>query len=217
MLNRKCKNIKILLPEFVEGVLAPEDKKLVEVHIVKCDNCLSDISEIKHTLNLLQFEAEKKVPINYFSTLPALIRERLEKKKEKFTIPIFWFRYAHGLAAMLVVGIISTLYILLSDKGSFNGAEEVNLYSNILELENQTHLQLIESNYYIPNETEAILNNRLTGNLQNFSSKKLSKMNKMDLELTDFLAFLVEFDNQSKSEFDYLLAVSEEISNEAIH
>lgn len=46
----ECEIVEDLLLGYVDGVLNTESKKLVDKHLLECDNCLKRLNEIKNDI-----------------------------------------------------------------------------------------------------------------------------------------------------------------------
>ena len=63
----ECEIVQDLLLGYVDGVLNTESKKLVEKHLLKCDNCQTKLKEIKADIN--ENESTQKKEIDYLKKI----------------------------------------------------------------------------------------------------------------------------------------------------
>ena len=61
MKNKKeCEIVQDLLVNYVDDVLNPESKKLVEEHLIECNECERKLKQIKEDVNAI-FAGEREV------------------------------------------------------------------------------------------------------------------------------------------------------------
>lgn len=71
------KHVNILLPDYVLGRLAQEERSLVERHLQSCPLCQEDEREVRLSLERIP-PSTKAAPDGYFSTLLPRIRMRID-------------------------------------------------------------------------------------------------------------------------------------------
>jgi hypothetical protein len=76
----KCKEIKYLLPEFVEHTLPSEEEMIVSRHLESCRNCSSEYNQIADLYAHLGKEPENILQQSYWNNLIPLIHSRIERK-----------------------------------------------------------------------------------------------------------------------------------------
>lgn len=92
----RCKEIKYLLPEFVEHKLPPEEKMTISQHLESCRNCSTEFRQIIDLYARLENEPTNLHPQSYWNNLIPLIHSRIERKSgrlykgllAKFSIPV---------------------------------------------------------------------------------------------------------------------------------
>ncbi len=92
----RCKEIKYLLPEFVEHKLPPEEKMTISQHLESCRNCSTEFRQIIDLYARLENEPTNLPPQSYWNNLIPLIHSRIERKSgrlykgllAKFSIPV---------------------------------------------------------------------------------------------------------------------------------
>lgn len=70
----KCKQVKRLLDEFVEGELGSPQRETVERHLGVCPSCREEVSALRRTIDLIAEFGELKEPPDFLTQ----VRERLE-------------------------------------------------------------------------------------------------------------------------------------------
>ncbi len=102
----KCKEIHILLSDYLEDLLEPSKRKMVERHLEECESCRLKLEEIKQLFSVL---AQDKVPPmeeDYWTNFLPRVRARIEeRRKPKFRL-VAKTRLALGLLSLLLVAII---------------------------------------------------------------------------------------------------------------
>ena len=102
-----CNEIKDMLPLYIDDELEDAEKKLVEEHIKKCENCKKELEEYKKIIYMLQNMTEEEPPKGYCKRLhDKLLKTKVEKK---ISIRSRWIKYGSIAAAfVLVVSVIYT-------------------------------------------------------------------------------------------------------------
>lgn len=102
----KCKEIHILLSDYLENSLEPSKRKTVEQHLEECESCRLKLEETQQLFSVL---AQDKVPPmedDYWTNFLPRVRARIEeRKKPKFRL-IPKTRLAVGLISLLLVAVV---------------------------------------------------------------------------------------------------------------
>lgn len=101
-----CNEIKDMLPLYIDDELDDKEKKLVEEHIEKCENCKKELEEYKKIIYMLQNMTEEEPPKGYCKRLhEKLLKTKVEKK---ISTRSRWIKYGSIAAAFVLV--VSAIY-----------------------------------------------------------------------------------------------------------
>jgi len=75
-----CKDIEEKLTAYQEGTLPPEEKRLVEEHLVECAQCSTNLAELEKTVGLLKNLPEVEPPPWFAQKIITHIRKSSEEK-----------------------------------------------------------------------------------------------------------------------------------------
>lgn len=114
----KCKSVENLIPEYIEGTLAPKRSNQLERHIEDCPQCQEELQTFEETIH-----HASSVPVEYptpeaWKAFWPTLRVRISQNQgfEEDRLP-FWVRM-HGWK---IVGVACVLTLLLSFWGLSNG------------------------------------------------------------------------------------------------
>lgn len=115
-----CNDIKDMLPLYIDEELDDKEKKLVEEHIEKCENCRKEFEEYKKIIYMLQNMFEEEPPKGYCKRLhEKLLKVKIQKKVNTRNI---WVKY--GSIAAVFVLVVSAIYLSLDFRmGSMKNSE----------------------------------------------------------------------------------------------
>ncbi len=130
----ECEIVQDLLLGYVDGVLNTESKKLVEKHLLKCDNCQTKLKEIK--ADIKENESTQKKEIDYLKKI---------RRKSKIKSVIL------AIVIILILCFITYLYKFIIINNIMNKADKA-LQANNLYMEERTEMQdnsvIITKRYY---------------------------------------------------------------------
>lgn len=113
----KCDEISTLLVEVSEGSIAPEQKRLVEDHLITCERCTESLALLGTAFETLRGLDAEDVPTHYFANLLPKVRRRLtESHSRKFrpAVPEWTRRLLAPASALGIVAAIVALFVLLN-------------------------------------------------------------------------------------------------------
>ena len=138
----ECEIVQDLLLGYVDGVLNTESKKLVEKHLLKCDNCQTKLKEIK--ADIKENESTQKKEIDYLKKI---------RRKSKIKSVIL------AIVIILILCFITYLYKFIIINNIMNKAKK-SLQSNNLYIEARTETSnnsvVISKRYYKDNKYKEI-------------------------------------------------------------
>ena len=114
----KCKSVENLIPEYIEGMLAPKRSNQLELHIEDCPQCQKELQTFEETIHHASgVPVEYPTPEAWKAFWPTL-RVRISQNQgvEKDRLPL-WVRI-HGWK---MAGVACVLTLLLSFWGLSNG------------------------------------------------------------------------------------------------
>jgi hypothetical protein len=110
----KCKDIKELLPSYLDDFLEPEKKKIIEEHLCSCSQCSKELADLKKAMQMLQEIEEVDTPPWFKQQIMARVRQEAAEKKEGFFKRLFYPLHVkipvQALAMVLVAVIALYLY-----------------------------------------------------------------------------------------------------------
>ncbi len=77
----ECKGIKEKLGAYLEGVLSPEEMRIIEEHLPSCPECRRNLADLKKTGELVKDLSEVEPPAWFTQKIMSRIRAEEEKKK----------------------------------------------------------------------------------------------------------------------------------------
>ena len=103
-----CREIQKSLSSYLDGLLSPEEKKLVEGHLPSCVQCSATLAELKKTKDLLRNLDDVEPPPWLAAKIMACVREEKEQQASFFKKLFFPFHIKVPLQALsvILVGVI---------------------------------------------------------------------------------------------------------------
>ena len=112
----ECKQIQAMLTPYLEGLVSPDEKQLVEQHLASCTQCTDAIEDLKKTAGLLRNLEEVEPPPWFTQKVMARVREEAEKKNvgvlERLFFPLRVKVPIQALATAMIV--VLALYVFRS-------------------------------------------------------------------------------------------------------
>ncbi|MCM8759514.1 MAG: zf-HC2 domain-containing protein [Candidatus Omnitrophica bacterium] len=99
----ECKDICEKLSDFIDGLLAEDERKLIQKHIDRCEKCLGKYKKMKETIELLQTLPEIKAPENFSEGVIQKISERQFQKQRRLTLWLGRFAFAEIIVLVLII------------------------------------------------------------------------------------------------------------------
>lgn len=57
-----CHEVVVLVTDYLEDALTPEDRRRVEEHLAECDGCTAYLDQIRETIRLTGMIREEQIP-----------------------------------------------------------------------------------------------------------------------------------------------------------
>lgn len=137
-MNLNCEQTRELLNAYLDKLLSKEEKELVEAHLSKCNNCLSELQLLKETSLLLKNLERAKLPDGF----EYLIKSRIKNKYNKlfwnllFSSRLINFPFSKQVSFILIfILIISGLIVVLEHSQKGNSDSEVHRENNLIQEE----------------------------------------------------------------------------------
>lgn len=112
----ECKQIQVMLPALLEGVLSPDEERLANEHLAMCQHCGAALEDLKKAANLVQGLEEVEPPPWFTQKVMSRIREEAEQKKSGIFGRLFYPLHVkvpiQALASLLIV--VLALYVYRS-------------------------------------------------------------------------------------------------------
>ncbi|HUJ89908.1 MAG TPA: zf-HC2 domain-containing protein [Syntrophorhabdales bacterium] len=112
----ECKQIQVMLPALLEGVLSPDEERLANEHLAMCQHCGAALEDLKKAANLIQGLEEVEPPPWFTQKVMSRIREEAEQKKSGIFGRLFYPLHVkvpiQALASLLIV--VLALYVYRS-------------------------------------------------------------------------------------------------------
>ena len=148
----KCEDVKIELPEYIDGKLDDKGTEAVRNHIDSCEDCRKLFLEMKSFLQFTDSLPEEQVPAGMKEEFMKLLEDEMPRRQRQVLMIPAWMK----VAAMIVVALVtySTGYYMGTEKGEEKTQQlEVTL--------NQTKRQVLLAGlkeYTGPQKIEAVYN-----------------------------------------------------------
>lgn len=118
---KDCSKIKELYTFYVYKDVSPEEEKAISEHLKECPECASEVDSLRKTVDLLNMEAELKVPQNILEDFESKVYKRIAAESIKSPVSNFfsnimaWFSSRRlvlvpSAAAAFIVGIFIGVY-----------------------------------------------------------------------------------------------------------
>ena len=199
----KCDNIHPLIIDFLYDEISEENKKILQIHLKKCDNCRKEVESLKNTSKILQRWEDVEPDFNLVMVTEKVgwienIKERLQKFLPKSR------KIGYGLAYGFI-GIFLLLALANTEisyqQGNFKmrmalfskqSKQNQNKANEILS--NQFVEKLQQENYYLMKtmieQSEARQRKQWQSSLvqfnQNLEQKRIQDLNLIGSGLSDF-------------------------------
>ena len=112
----ECKRIQEMLPAFLEGVLSPEEKKLLREHLATCQHCSAALEDLKKVVQLVQGLDDVEPPPWFAQKVMSQVRKEAERKKRGLIARLFYPLHVkvpiQALASVVIV--VLALYVYRS-------------------------------------------------------------------------------------------------------
>src|SRR4030043_1068432 len=77
----KCQDIQQMLSAYVEGIVPPEEKMLVDEHLTSCQKCNESLSDLRKTIDYVHSLEDVEPPAWLTQKVMAKIKAETEPKK----------------------------------------------------------------------------------------------------------------------------------------
>jgi hypothetical protein len=109
----KCRDIKEKLPAYFEGIVNPEDKRLIGEHLLSCEKCRVALEDLKKTQALVHNLEEVEPPPWLTQKVMSRIRKETEQKIgifQKLFYPLHIKLPIEAFATLLIVVLALFIY-----------------------------------------------------------------------------------------------------------
>ncbi len=109
----ECRKIREMLMTYFEGIASPQERKLVEEHILSCHGCSNALENLKRTKELIKGLPEVEPPPWLQQRVMARIRSEEEAKKSLFRklfYPLHIKVPIEGFATVLIAGVALVVF-----------------------------------------------------------------------------------------------------------
>ncbi len=144
----KCRQIQILLPDFIQGKSTTEEHNLVSGHLALCELCNEETTQLHKLITNIQMLNHPEPSRSYFGTLLPRIHSRIEKKSMPF-IPEWALRFVFPMAAALVIVIV------LSQVDLLNGSDQESTLNMLFGELSSEELQQVTDQTTLHSEIDA--------------------------------------------------------------
>ncbi len=107
-----CHNIQKMLSSYIEGIISPEESKLIDEHLSACSKCKEALYDLKKTLEYVQNLEDVEPPEWLTQTVMTRIRSETEPRKgilQKLFYPLYIKLPIEAVAVVLIA--VTALYI----------------------------------------------------------------------------------------------------------
>ena len=101
-----CKEVKYLLPDYVQGTISDDDISLVAQHLHECKDCPRELKSLQELYARLESRTESSPAASYWATLLPRIHERIDERKKHY-VPRWAPRFVFPLAAAAVIVLVA--------------------------------------------------------------------------------------------------------------
>lgn len=111
----KCEEVKLELPEYIDGKLDDQTTEAVRAHLESCEDCRRLHSEMNSFLKFTDSFPGEKAPAGMKDEFMKMLKEEMPQKQRTILMVPGWMK----VAAMLVVALVtySTGYYMGNEKG----------------------------------------------------------------------------------------------------
>jgi len=169
IMDSNCEQIRELLNAYLDKLVSEEEKELVETHLSKCNNCLSELQLLKETSLLLKNMERAKLPDGF----EYLIKTRIKNKYNKPFWNLFLssrlinFPFSKQISFILIfILIILSLIVVLEYSNKKVSDFEGNKKNNSIQEARIEHPKIVINNSFANIEAKEII---LILNFNNFS------------------------------------------------
>ena len=119
-MTMKCKEVKKLLPEFVEGNIQEQKMKDIDFHLNNCPDCMFLFEKLKSTMSMLKPKSEISEQAFYYTRLKQKMENRYDNARN---YGLGWLKRSLQPVAY-VVSLVLAVYIgILIGSGSTNKSQ----------------------------------------------------------------------------------------------
>jgi hypothetical protein len=107
-----CHNVQEMLSPYIEGIISPEEGKLIDEHLSACSKCKEALYDLKKTLEYVQNLEDVEPPEWLTQTVMTRIRSETEPRKgilQKLFYPLYIKLPIEAVAVVLIA--VTALYI----------------------------------------------------------------------------------------------------------
>src|SRR4030042_4881699 len=107
-----CHNVQKMLSSYIEGIISPEESKLIDEHLSACSKCKEALYDLKKTLEYVQNLEDVEPPEWLTQTVMTRIRSETEPRKgilQKLFYPLYIKLPIEAVAVVLIA--VTALYI----------------------------------------------------------------------------------------------------------
>jgi hypothetical protein len=101
----ECKGIKEKLCAYLEGIVSPEEKRIIEEHLPSCPECRKNLADLKKAGELVKNLAEVEPPPWFTQKIMSRIRAEEEEKKG------LWQKLFYPLHIKVPIQALATVFI----------------------------------------------------------------------------------------------------------
>jgi len=108
----ECNNVQEKLSVYIEGMISPEERKLIDKHISSCSKCKEALYDLKKTLDYVHNLEDVEPPVWLTQKVMAKIHSEAEPKKgilQKLFYPLYIKLPIEAVAVVLIA--VTALYI----------------------------------------------------------------------------------------------------------
>ena len=138
----KCKQVEILIPEYIDNNIDSTKVKLVEQHIKECNQCNYLYKSLKSSLDLLQAKKDIEEQPFYYTRLVQKI-ENKQLKNDSLFLNLLKSRVIQPI--VYLTSVIIAVYVGILIGSNSNSA---NNYSTLVD-EDKTYTEIFAETQYI--------------------------------------------------------------------
>jgi hypothetical protein len=146
-MNARCKDVEILLIEYREDSLDPDQRKKVREHLAVCESCRVKLEELQHACGLLAEDVVPPAEESFWIDFLPQVRSRIEQKQRLRWVAWPKIRWAVGLVSVLALVTVGSLLLT---------REKMDLVQQEAEQPEETTLALTDPYNYADQLAEVI-------------------------------------------------------------